>query len=124
MLFFTFHHGWCNNIGGTYLLVNPFFHTQIKHVEINFHFVRDKVSNKQLEVQFIPTKDQLANALTKPLLSTKFQHFCFKLTVRYPTLNLRESVEAKIQSHSNLAIMDNVETKINDKIVVCNAPKN
>jgi hypothetical protein len=66
----------------------------------------------------------LADVLTKPLLSMKFQHFCFKLNVRYPSLNLWKSVEAKIQSHSNLATKDNVEAKINDKMAVCNAPKN
>lgn len=64
-------------------------------MEIDFHFVRDKVANKSLEVCFIPTTDQLADVLTKPIVSVRFQHFCFKLNVRHPPLNLQEDVKAK-----------------------------
>jgi hypothetical protein len=32
---------WCDNMGAKYLTSNPIFHERIKHVEINYHFVRD-----------------------------------------------------------------------------------
>jgi hypothetical protein len=72
---------WCDNIGAIYMSVNPVFHARTKHVEIDFHFVRDRVADKSLEIQFIPSSDQLADVLTKPLVSQRFQQLCFKLNM-------------------------------------------
>jgi hypothetical protein len=41
---------WCDNIGATYLTANPIFHRRMKHVEDDYHFVRERVAMKQLDV--------------------------------------------------------------------------
>lgn len=51
---------WCDNIGATYLCANPVFHRRSKHVEVDYHFVRERVATHQLEVRPISTKDQVA----------------------------------------------------------------
>ncbi|XP_014660357.1 uncharacterized protein LOC106804209 [Setaria italica] len=66
---------WCDNLRATYLFANPLFHARAKHIEIDFHFVRERVTNKQLQVRFIPSNDQLADGLTKALPVCKFEEF-------------------------------------------------
>jgi hypothetical protein len=83
---------WCDNIGATYMSVNPVFHARTKHVEIDFHFVRDRVADKSLNIRFIPSSDQLADVLTKSLVSNRFQLLSSKLNVSSPPLILREGI--------------------------------
>ncbi|GJV35108.1 putative RNA-directed DNA polymerase [Tanacetum coccineum] len=39
---------WCDNLGATYLSANPIFRVRTKHVEIDYHFVREKVAQGDL----------------------------------------------------------------------------
>lgn len=64
---------WCDNLGATYLSANPVFHAGTKHIEVDFHFVRERVMHKTLEVKFISSQDQVADILTKPLSTQQFQ---------------------------------------------------
>jgi hypothetical protein len=66
---------WCDNLGATYLTANPVFHARIKHIEIDYHFVRERVAQRLLEVRHIGTNDQLADGFTKPLPLAKLLKF-------------------------------------------------
>jgi Reverse transcriptase (RNA-dependent DNA polymerase)/gag-polypeptide of LTR copia-type len=72
---------WCDNIGATFLASNPMFHSRTKHVEIDFHFVREKVVAHEILVRFLCSQDQLADSMTKPLPTTRFQFLRTKLQV-------------------------------------------
>jgi histone deacetylase 1/2 len=73
---------WCDNMGATYLSANPIFHARTKHIEIDFHFVRERVASKQLEIRFIPSKDQVADGFTKALPTRQFEEFKYNLNLK------------------------------------------
>ncbi|KAF3784990.1 hypothetical protein EJ110_NYTH10563 [Nymphaea thermarum] len=49
----------CDNLGATYLAANPEFHAYAKHIEIDFHFVREKVTAREIKVEFVKSENQL-----------------------------------------------------------------
>jgi histone deacetylase 1/2 len=77
---------WCDNLGVTFLSANPVFHARTKHVEIDYHFVRDRVTKREIQVRFISSKDQLVDVLTKPFPPVSFAYFRSKLLVESPPL--------------------------------------
>jgi len=85
---------WCDNLGATFLASNPAFHARTKHIELDYHFVREKVADGSLRVQFICSQDQLADALTKPLSSFRFHQLKDKLTVTSVSSCLRGRISA------------------------------
>ena len=62
----------CNNLSATHYSTNFIFHSRMKHLAIDFHYVRDKVQGGTLRVTHILEDDQLADALTKRLLRSRF----------------------------------------------------
>jgi histone deacetylase 1/2 len=72
---------WCDNLGAKYLTENPVFHARTKHVEIYFHFVREQVGKKFLEVRFIGTRDQLADSFTKLVSAERLRTFKYNLSI-------------------------------------------
>jgi hypothetical protein len=72
---------WCDNIGATFLVSNPQYHARTKHLEIDYHFVRERVISNQLIVRFVCSKDQLADCLTKSLPLPQFESLKTKLNV-------------------------------------------
>ena len=85
---------WCDNISAIALASNPVFHSKTKHIEVDYHFVKEKVIRRDLGVKFTSGKDNYVDILTKPLPRPPFLFFCGKLLVD-STWCLRGDVETK-----------------------------
>ncbi|KAH0709461.1 hypothetical protein KY284_010888, partial [Solanum tuberosum] len=72
---------YCDNVGATNLCGNPIFHSRMKHIAVDFHFVCNQVQVKQVQVVHIQSTDQLADTLTKVLSKSAFDRHKFKLGV-------------------------------------------
>ena len=56
------------------LAKNPVFHSKSKHIEVRYHFIRDILADKRLQLVKVHTDDNPADALTKSLASERFDH--------------------------------------------------
>ena len=46
---------------------NPKYHGKSKHIDIKYHFVKDKVAQGEISLVHVPSKDMIADSLTKPI---------------------------------------------------------
>ena len=63
---------YCDNISAAYLSMNPVQHQRTKHIEIDLHFVRDRVALGEARVLHVPTSLQYADIFTKGLPTSVF----------------------------------------------------
>ena len=74
---------WCDNVSALAIASNPVFHARTKHIKVDFHFIRELVLRKDLQVKFVSTTDQHANIFTKGLSSHRMiysPNFSFQWT--------------------------------------------
>ncbi|KAL5754050.1 hypothetical protein ACOSP7_022270 [Xanthoceras sorbifolium] len=98
---------WCDNVSANALAYNPVFNSRIKHVDIDTHFIYDKVTSGIIEPRYVPTEFQVANVFTKGLSRDCFHFLCSKL-------NLVCSPQFILQGHVKI---------LNSSVLVC-ATKN
>lgn len=79
----------CDNISALYLTVNPVFHSRTKHIQLDYHFVREKFAQGTLITRYVPSANQVADMFTKPLSRALFFPLRSKLGLCVPTPSLR-----------------------------------
>ena len=84
---------YCDNMSSIQLARNPVFHARTKHIEVHYHFVREKVLVGEIDLAYVSTHEQIADIFTKALGAEKLQMFRSLLGVAEMELSLRGSVD-------------------------------
>jgi hypothetical protein len=79
----------CDNQISIKLANNPIYHAMKKHVDAQFHFVREKLQSNEIALMYCNTCENVADIFTKPLGKIKFEMFREMLGVEFNPLNIK-----------------------------------
>ena len=71
----------CDNTSAINISKNPMMHSKTKHIPIKFHFLGEQVTEKNIKLEYIGTKEQIANIFTMPLPRDTFEYLQQRLGV-------------------------------------------
>jgi hypothetical protein len=72
---------YCDNTSTISISKNPVMHSKTKHIPIKYHFLREKVAEKNIRVEYVGTKEQVEDIFTKPLPLEAFEYLHQRLRV-------------------------------------------
>jgi hypothetical protein len=92
---------WCDNLEALALASNPVFHAHTKHIEIDVHFVREKVLNRDIQIHHLSILDQVADIFTKGRTTARFCFLKNKLMV-LPPMSLQGMLRVKQKTNQEI----------------------
>ena len=96
----------CDNLSALHLTCNPVHHSRSKHIDIDYHFVREKVALGLIQTRHVPSNLQLADLFTKPLSRAHMISLATKLNLRQ-TLSLRGGNDSTSKNSHHLFYKSN-----------------
>jgi hypothetical protein len=72
---------YCDNTSAISISKNLVMHSKMKHIPIKYHFLQEQVAKKNIRVEYVGTKEQVADIFTKPLPREAFEYLHQRLIV-------------------------------------------
>ena len=72
---------YCDNTSSINISKNLVMHAKTKYISIKYHYVRELIEDKQMKMEYINSKEQVADIFTKPLPKDAFEYLRGKLGV-------------------------------------------
>ena len=73
----------CDNKVAISIFHNPVHHDRTKHVDVDRHFIKEKIEEGVIKITYVPTAEQTANCLTKGLFRPANEKLLDKLGMYY-----------------------------------------
>ncbi|KAE8686002.1 putative zinc ion binding protein [Hibiscus syriacus] len=127
---------WCDNTSAVAMSANPVYHAQSKHVDLDVHFVREKVAVGQLCIRYSGrSRENISNVCKQHMLAMPRWHsllnqqfrsfarepFSNKLTHYLQRAKLIDSIRVALHSSSPISLNPLFQTRLLDSFVVANA---
>ncbi len=84
---------YCDNINSILLANNPVYHAKIKYIEVHYHFIRENVLTREINLIHVNVEDQVVDIFTNALGTDKLRKFRKMFGVLEVDLSLRGSVD-------------------------------
>ena len=72
---------YCDNTSAINISKNPVMHTKTKHIAIKYHYLRELVQDKEVKMEYVNTKEKIADIFTKLLPKDAYEYLRGKLGV-------------------------------------------
>jgi hypothetical protein len=102
----------CDNTSAISVSKNPVLHSKTKNIPIKYHFLREQVTNRIVQLNYIPSTEQIVDIFTKPLAVGKYLTDSeWKIFNRQRML----VIDGKYRSNDGLSTTVMINRKIEDK---------
>ena len=97
---------YCDNLSSIQLARNIVYHERTKHIEVHYHFIRERVLAGDIDLVYVSIEEQVGGIFAKDLGAEKLCRFWTMIGVHEMQLSLRGSVEMSSSPYSHHGLSD------------------